>query len=67
MYPIEREDYINAYIAAISDEMRQSRRSQQLAEGRPLGAVDRLYRTVSRILNRDPAGPPQTTNPLPVG
>lgn len=25
MYPIERTDYINAYIGAISDEMRQAR------------------------------------------
>ena len=64
MYPIEREDYVNAYISAISDEMRQSRRNQQ-ASKTTSGALERLYRSVAGMLNRGAAGTNQATNPQP--
>ncbi len=64
MYPIEREDYINAYISAISDEMRQSRRNQRAART-TAGTFNRLYESVAGMLNRGVAGTKQTTNPQP--
>ncbi len=66
MYPIERTDYINAYIGAISEEIQQSRigRTKPSDRSRPLdrfsNAVARLLRTGSkeaRIASR-----PQTTS-----
>jgi hypothetical protein len=64
MYPIERDDYINAYIGAISEEMRRSRAGRHHAIGTS-GALDRLYRSVAGLLNRGGAGTHQTTDPLP--
>ncbi|MEN8235844.1 MAG: hypothetical protein ABFR89_13090 [Actinomycetota bacterium] len=64
MYPIEREDYVNAYIAAISDEMRQARHTQQAGEAAS-GAFDRLHGIVAGLLKRGATGTHQTTNPLP--
>ncbi len=64
MYPIEREDYINAYTAAISEEMRQSRQIRKAAKATP-GALDRLYGTVAGLLKRGAAGTQRPTNPLP--
>ena len=63
VYPIEREDYINAYTAAISEEMRQSRQNRQASKATP-GALERLYGTVAGLLKRGAAGTQQPTNPL---
>lgn len=64
MYPIDRKDYINAYTAAISEEMKQSRQNRQAARTTP-GALERLYGTVAGLLKRGAAGTQQPTNPLP--
>ena len=64
MYPIERSEYVNAYIAAISEEMKQARPNQQKAQGSP-DAFDRFHRTVARILHKESTGPPRTMNPVP--
>lgn len=50
MYPIEREDYVNAYIGAMTEEIRQSRLRNSF-ESETTGAVDRLYRTVADKLS----------------
>jgi len=71
MYPIERTDYINAYIGAISEEIQQTRIDRQTSSerSRPLdhfsSAVARLLRTGSkenRITSR-----PQPTNRTELG
>jgi len=64
MYPIERDEYIKAYTAAISEEMKQARHNQQITQGSP-DAFDRFHRTVARILHRESTGPPRTMNPVP--
>ena len=64
MYPIERSEYVNAYIAAISQEMRQARHSEQTAQESP-DAFDRFHRTVARILHKESTGPPRTMHPVP--
>ena len=64
MYPIERSDYINAHIAAISEEMKQARHSQQNAQESP-DAFDRFHRTIARILHRESTGPPRSMRPVP--
>ncbi|MEN8113028.1 MAG: hypothetical protein ABFS21_01460 [Actinomycetota bacterium] len=64
MYPIERADYINAYIGALSEEMRHVRRGGHAATTR-FGSLDRLYGTVAGLLKRGATGTRQTTNPLP--
>ena len=66
MYPIERDEYINAHIAAISEDMRQARHDQQKAPG-STDAFDRIHRTIARILHREGTGPPRTMNPVPHG
>ncbi len=50
MYPIEREDYVNAYIGAMTEEIRQNRLRNSV-EPETTGAVDRLYRTVADMLS----------------
>ncbi|MEN8113662.1 MAG: hypothetical protein ABFS21_04690 [Actinomycetota bacterium] len=64
MYPIEREDYINAYIGAISEEIRQSRVRSHTARDTE-GSIDRLYRTVARMLNVRRRGDHRPARPLP--
>ncbi len=66
MYPIERDEYVKAYIAAISEEMSQTRHSQQNAQGSS-DAFDRFHKTISRVLHRNTSGPPPTLNPVPHG
>jgi len=66
MYPIERDEYVKAYMAAISEEMKQSRHHQQKATGSS-DAFDRFHRTISRVLHRNASGPPPTLNPVPHG
>jgi len=63
MYPIEREDYVNAYIGAMTEEIRQSRLSNKV-ETDSTGAVDRLYRTVANKLSNWRHGTRGTTTPL---
>jgi hypothetical protein len=41
MYPIEREDYVNAYIGAMTEEIRQTRIRRNV-EPETTGTVDRL-------------------------
>ena len=64
MYPIDRDDYVKAYIAAISEEMKRARHSQQKAQ-ESIDAFDRFHRTVARILHRESPGPPRTMRPVP--
>ncbi|MEN8114803.1 MAG: hypothetical protein ABFS21_10495 [Actinomycetota bacterium] len=61
MFPIE--GYVNAYIHAISTEMRQSRADRHSARDTE-GAIDRLSRTVARMLNVRPRGSHAPTRPL---
>ena len=49
MYPIERTDYINAYIGAISDEMRQARIARPKSSDR-FRSFDRFYKAVAQLL-----------------
>jgi hypothetical protein len=49
MYPIERTDYINAYIGAISDEIRQARIARPKSSGR-IRAFDRISKAVAQLL-----------------
>ena len=63
MYPIEREDYVNAYISAMTEEIRQSRISNKF-EADTTGAVDRLYRTVADKLSSWRHGTRGTITPL---
>ncbi|MFV9671746.1 MAG: hypothetical protein ACNYZH_00850 [Acidimicrobiia bacterium] len=49
MYPIERTEYINAYIGAISEEMRDARIGRQKPNGR-FGSLDRFSSAVARLL-----------------
>ena len=64
MIPIEREDYVNAYIGAMTEEIRQTRIRKNV-EPEPTGAVDRLYRVVADKLSSWHRGAPGTTTPLP--
>ena len=64
MYPIERDEYVKAYIAAISEEMKQTRHSPQNTQGSS-DAFDRFHRTLARILHRESTGPPRTMRPVP--
>ncbi|MCL1587621.1 MAG: hypothetical protein M3092_04315 [Actinomycetia bacterium] len=66
MYPIERDDYVKAYMAAISEEMKESRRAQQKAPGSS-DAFNRFHQTIARVLHRNTSGPPPTLNPVPHG
>ena len=66
MYPIERDDYVKAYMAAISEEIRQARHSQRNAQGLS-DAFDRFHKTISRVLHRNTSGPPPTLSPVPHG
>ena len=50
MYPIEREDFVNAYIGAMTEEIRQTRLRDSV-ESESSGAVGRLYRTVADKLS----------------
>ena len=63
MYPIEREDYVNAYIGAMTEEIRQNRLRNSV-EPETTGAVDRLYRTVADKLSSWHRGTRGTTTPL---
>jgi len=66
MYPIVREDYINAYISAISDEMRQSRQTRQAART-SARTLNRLHESVAWMLKRGASRTGHATNPRPVG
>ena len=63
MYPIEREDYVNAYIGAMTEEIRQNRLRKSV-EPESSGAVDRLYRAVADRLSSWHHGTRSTTTPL---
>ncbi len=63
MYPIEREDYVNAYIGAMTEEIRQNRLRNSV-ETDSTGAADRLYRTVADKLSSWRHGTRGTTTPL---
>jgi len=49
MYPIERTDYINAYIGAISEEMKNARISGPRRH-RWTASLDRFSSAVARLL-----------------
>jgi hypothetical protein len=63
MYPIEREDYVNAYIGAMTEEIRQTRIRRNV-EPETTGAVDRLYSAVADKLTSWHHGTRGTTTPL---
>ena len=63
MYPIEREDYVNAYIGAMTEEIRQTR-IRKSVEPENTGTVDRLYRSVANKLRSWNSGAQGTTTPL---
>jgi hypothetical protein len=60
MIPIEREDYVNAYIGAMTEEIRQTRIRKSVGP-ETTGTVDRLYRSVADKLTRWHHGPRSTT------
>jgi len=66
MYPIERTDYINAYIGAISEEIQQSRGGRTTSNDssssldRFTNAVARLLRTGSRETRITPKAQPSS-------
>ncbi len=64
MYPIERTDYINAYIGAISEEMKDARIANPKRRGR-IGSFDRFSAAVARFLRTGQAnpGPQRARNP----
>ncbi len=64
MYPIQRDDYVNAYIAAISQEMRESKHGHRNAADRSR-AYDRFRKTITRVLRRDDLS--RTLDPVPNG
>ncbi len=64
MYPIEREDCVNAYIGAMTEEIRHTRLLKSV-EPETTGAVDRLCRSVANKLSSWHRGAPGTTTPLP--
>jgi len=49
MYPIEREDYVNAYIGAMTEEIQRSKLRKSI-EPESTGSIDRLYRAVANRL-----------------
>lgn len=49
MYPIERTEYINAYIGAISEEIRDARIPRPKRQSR-IGSFDRFSSAVARLL-----------------
>ncbi|MCL1693960.1 MAG: hypothetical protein M3096_09765 [Actinomycetia bacterium] len=65
MYPIERTDFINAYIGAISDEMKNARISRPKRHN-GTGSLDRFSNAIARLLRAKPdkgwvaQGPPAT-------
>ncbi|MEA2009934.1 MAG: hypothetical protein U9N78_04440 [Actinomycetota bacterium] len=64
MYPIEREDYVNAYIGAITEEINKSKLLNSV-QPESSGAVDRLYRAVADKLSGWSHGTRSTTTPIP--
>ena len=46
MYPIEREDYVDAYIGAMTEEMRRSGFTKS-TNPEPAGSFDRLTKVVA--------------------
>ena len=63
MYPIEREDYVNAYIGAMTEEIRRDRIAKAV-DSESTGAVDRLYRAVADKLSGWHRGVRDTTTPV---
>jgi hypothetical protein len=64
MYPIERTDYINAYIGAISEEMRDARVGRRKPEDRS-GSLDRFSSVVGRFLRTRSRGSASAGGPQP--
>lgn len=64
MYPIERTDYINAYIGAISEEMRDARLGRRKPTGQS-GSLDRFSSAIARFLRTGSQGSASTGDPQP--
>jgi hypothetical protein len=64
MYPIERTDYINAYIGAISEEMKDARIANPKRHGRT-GSFDRFSSAVARLLRTGSDESWSTEDPQP--
>jgi len=64
MYPIERAEYINAYIGAISEEMKDARFGRQKPTGRS-GSLNRFSNAVAKLLRTGPQGSVVSQDPQP--
>jgi hypothetical protein len=64
MYPIERTDYINAYIGAISDEMKNARIGRPKRHNRT-GSLDRFPNVIARLLRAKPGESRVAQGPQP--
>ncbi|MEA3511045.1 MAG: hypothetical protein U9R51_06370 [Actinomycetota bacterium] len=63
MYPIEREDYVNAYIGAITAEMQDSGFATS-TNPEPSGTLDRSTRVVAEKLTNRRSGAARPASPL---
>lgn len=64
MYPIERTDYINAYIGAISEEMRDARIGRRKPTGQSR-SLDRFSSAIAKLLRTGSQGSASTGDPQP--
>lgn len=64
MYPIERTDYINAYIGAISEEMKDARIARP-KRGLRIGSLERFSSAIGRLLRSGSSEPWSTRGEQP--
>ncbi|MEN8115023.1 MAG: hypothetical protein ABFS21_11625 [Actinomycetota bacterium] len=64
MYPIEREDYVNAYISAMTKEMQESGFATS-TNPEPSGAFDRFTKVVAEKLTSWRSGAARPARLLP--
>jgi len=64
MYPIEREDYVNAYIGAMTEEMKHSGFGRTTSP-EPSRSSDRFTKVIAEKLNSWRRGAARPTRPLP--
>ena len=63
MYPIERQDYVNAYISAMTEEMKESGFATS-TNPEPRGAFDRFSKVVAEKLSSWRSGAARPARPL---
>ncbi len=64
MYPIEREDYVNAYIGAMTEEMKRSGFAKS-TNPEPTGSFDRFTKVVAGKLSNWRRGAARPARPMP--